>query len=246
MSHNDEIPAPPRTEVSRLTKDAVGLARKLEGAVPQGAAPVVSLRLSEKIVRTMRLPASAAGVLSRALVPVIGDDVDGRKLFRIALMVLANRDVLSVCGDIQKAASDETNKPHWSVVQITDVLSSGYTRAGRHLWGVWGFHIWGPLAGRDFMFKASDAYLCGIVRDVSGAKWSKIVAPVDLSLMRLRLFLEGEGIRRVDNEWAAGRKWNGDIRKEREGCPKGPCERCRKTRTECPVSPYATRKELEK
>ena len=96
------------------------------------------------------------------------------------------------------------------------------------------------------MLKATDAYLCGIVRDVSGAKWSKTVAPVDLSLMRLRVFMEGEDFKRIDVKWGSGRKWNSEIRKEREGCPKGPCERCRRDRSECPNSPYSIRKEVTK
>ena len=225
---------------------AMWLAKRLEAVPSEGAVPLVSLRLAVAAAEALEAPQGVATHLARGISPFIEDGVvDGKRLMRVSLAIVANRSAVLSGRDLADAAAEASKDDHWAVLQVTDVLSAGWSKSGKHMWDVWCTHLWGPMSGRSYMMKASDNYLCGVVKDVSGAKWSSAVAPVDLSLMRMRVLMKGDGIKYIDKKWSSGRKWNSDIRRAREGCSRFPCEKCGMDRSTCPVSPCSIKKGID-
>ena len=126
----------------------------------------------------------------------------------------------------------------WAVVQVTDLIEAERTKKGRRRWTMVCLILAGPLAGREVTVDIMDGYLAGVVRAIASARFSKTIAGMDIFGMRFMAVLENKGgsltIKEIKDDWAAGRKFNSELRKRREGCPKGPCERCPHTTDTCP------------
>lgn len=239
MPRRDDYPDPPRMEVKKILKGATAFCDALAGRVRPGRPVAVeALKLASAAAALLRMPDNRTGSLAREYALFIGDRrIDARLVFRLGIFTLANSGGILSGRDLESERRERSKRGNWEAVQVTDVMSGGFTKRGTHLWNASGVYLWGPLAGRDLFLPGSDGYFCGIVREISGARYSKNVAPVDLACMRFRAFMEDGGIRMIDGAWPSAREINSKVRRTREGCPKGPCETCTETRERCPCSP---------
>lgn len=238
MRRDSDTPPPPRMAVAELIRKASKWSLLAPGGKGEPA-PVAALRLATTAADLGLVGRGLVGRLARSLTSFIGDrKVDKRLLFRIGLFILSNAPAYNMGLDVDAILASRLRNGGWEAFEVTDVISGGYTKRGIHMWDVSCVRLWGPAAGMDFFMTGPDGYLCGIVREISGARFSNTVAPVDLSLMRFRAYMEGGGIVKLDGGWSSAKTHNSEIRRQREGCPKGPCERCGRTRSSCRWSPY--------
>lgn len=215
---------------------ARGFMERAEGFVGMLANAGNMLRMASALAPWLKLSGDSVGTLAKVLDKFLGGrGTDMSSVYRAGLFVMSNLAAIQRGEDPWEAGEKAMKEGHWTIVQCVSVVYGGRNSKGRRQWSASFAILWGPLAGTGFTIRSSDAWLCGVVRDVSGAKYSRTVAGVDLSGMRLRVFVKAGGstIESIDSSWAAGRRINSEIRRQREGCPRGPCEKCGRTRDEC-------------
>lgn len=162
-----------------------------------------------------------------------------RSLFRAGLNILTNRSVYKA----GKKPVADLNNGIWAVLHVTDMIPAGRNSKGRKLWNVCCLVLSGPMAGKEFTTAITDSYMASIVRVISSARRSANVAGCDAFGMRMLARIgkiKGNlAILAVKEDWAKGKAHNSELRKKREDCPKGPCDRCLKGLDKCP---YAIRR----
>lgn len=233
---------PPRMELAKLLKNVDAFMTRM-GEVDLGStAPLRAYRIALTTGEWVGLIEDDVGKLAKLVTSFAGDRPFTRRLlWRIGLFIMSNIDAMKNGIDV-RARMDRTLKDdRWSIFQASSITPGGFSQNGRRMYVASFTELWGPSAGTDFSICSSAGYLAGIVRDISGARFSRTVDATDLSLMRIKAIV-GKGERsmkfkHIDTEWASGRTWNSSIRRYREGCRRWPCERCGKTRAECPYSP---------
>ena len=177
------------------------------------------------------------GKLSVSLWPIFEKDgFTQRSLYRAGLFIYANlKDIKNglTRSDIRSNCGNDFN----AIITVNSLMEAGRSKKGRKLWNVGFLVLTGPMAGTDMSTVISDGYLSGLVRVISGARYSKTVAGIDIFRMKLKCHIvlgrNGVIIQDIDDSWTAGRTYNSKLRKEREDCPDAPCERCKK-QDNCP------------
>ena len=191
----------------------------------------------------MKMNDKECGRLATLLAPFFAEGYNPKTIFRAGLFTCANYERLTEGVDMTQLIAETWRGQFWAVVQVTDLIEAERTKKGRRRWLMVCLILAGPLAGREVTVTIMDGYLSGVVRSISSARYSKTIAGMDAFGMRFMAKLENKGgalsIEEIKDDWAAGKKFNSELRRQREGCPKGPCERCPHTTETCP---YAIRK----
>ena len=187
--------------------------------------------------KKLGLVGDQCGKLSVSLWPIFEKDgFTQRSLYRAGLFIYANlTDIKNglTLTEIRKSCGSDFN----AIIAVNSLIDAGRSKKGRKLWNVGFLVLTGPMAGTDMSTVISDGYLSGLVRVISGAKFSKTVAGIDIFGMKLKCHIvlgrNGVIIQDIDDSWTAGRTYNSKLRKDREECPDAPCERCKK-QDNCP------------
>lgn len=241
---------PPRMEIRKLEDEASSLMQKLISVRYGTTAPLRSIRIASTVGEWFGLDDKREGALASSLTPLLVDrPFTKRLLWRLCLFIMSNIDAVRRGEDLGLIVSEARKHDRWTALVASDIKKAGFTVNGKRMSLVSFTEIWGPLAGVEFTTSYSDAYLCGIVRSISGCRWATNIAATDISLMRLRCVI-GKGerdirIKRLDENWSTGNARNSRIRKWREGCSRFPCEKCGMTRAECDYSPLPKDEEIK-
>lgn len=191
-------------------------------------------QLAHLVGKSMKFDGPACGRLALSLWPFFEQKGFTHKtLCRAGMFINANKQDLKE-GKTAEEIRSTCDKGFWAIIRVNGLVDAGRSKKGKKRWNVIFVVLSGPMAGLDLSTIIADSYLSGIVRAISGARFSKTVSGMDIFAMEMKANIipstGGYSIQEIDDKWPRARKLNSEIRKYREACKYGPCEKCRNPR----------------